>query len=252
MPPSYLSSTSRALYRVFIAPNFAPSPTTALLPILFRRFKTYKKDTARHAITDYYTLDTAIRSPYINLVQPSIDPSAPTTLARSVRLSEVLASIDRSKEYLLQVVPGSYDEFGRPDMQNLPVCKTITKMELRSQLQKRLEIERRQAMGKAVGPTTKTLEINWAIAGGDLKHRMLKLQEFLGEGRKVELTIGPKRKGRVATEKECGDLLGTVRRAVEEVGGAKETKPPEGKIGGVMLLVFEGSREARERKLRER
>src|SRR4051812_13920707 len=87
MPPYQLSSTSRALYRVFIAPHLNALPKTPFLntakpsiaspriailqPHTSIRPKSYvKKDTARHALWDHYTLDLAIShiSPYINYI----------------------------------------------------------------------------------------------------------------------------------------------------------------------------------------
>lgn len=116
---------------------------------------------------------------------------------------------------------------------------------------KALELERRAAKGLGVGKPPKNLELNWAVAPGDLAHRLKKMQEFLREGRKVEILLGPKRKGRVATEQECKDVLRKVREAVAECKGAVEKKAPSGSLGGVMTLIYEGKQVEKEKKATE-
>jgi translation initiation factor IF-3 len=85
----------------------------------------------------------------------------------------------------------------------------------------------------------KNLELNWAIAGGDLKHRLERLKEFLREGRKVEILLGPKKRGKKATEQEANAVIKAVRDAAGECKGASEVKA-EGTVGAVMTVVFEG------------
>ncbi|ORX94719.1 hypothetical protein BCR34DRAFT_219602 [Clohesyomyces aquaticus] len=250
MPPLHLSGTSRALYRVFIAPSLSPalriaankSPRTltpsslSLLPQTWIRPKVFKRDTQRHALSDTYTLDTAINSPTVNLVDLQ------GRFHAQVSLNDTLNSLDRSLYHILQVSPGKVDEFGRPGRSNPPTCKVISKMDLRQQHKLKLDIARKQARGISSGPALKNLELNWAIDENDLRHRLKKMTGFLKEGRKVEVLLGPKRRGRVATTTECQALLAKVRDAVAECKGAKESKEPDGKIGGVVTLVFEGKK----------
>lgn len=250
MHPFHLSSTSRALYRVFVVPNLHSIPSTRRAfiaspnpfprplrpfgPLTTVRTKVYKKrDTARHALSDEYTLDAAIKASHVNLI------GADGVFHRDVTINEALRMYDRVQYHLVLVSPGVVDEFGVSDANNPPVCKIVSKMELRSQHQKKLDIERRKTKGGS-GPSQKSLELNWAIAPGDLKHRLTKIQQFLSEGRKVEVLLAPKRRGRVATDKECNEVLKSVRDAVDEIRGAGEVKEPDGKIGGLMTLIFEG------------
>lgn len=140
---------------------------------------------------------------------------------------------------------GKTDEFGRHYPDSLPVCKIVSKIELRAQHEKKLELERRQAKGVGAGPAVKNLELNWAIGSGDLKHRLLKLKEFLIEGRKVEVILESKskKKARKATIEECTALLQTLRDEVANIKGSSELKTPEdvvGVLGGNMTLVFQG------------
>ncbi|KAH7380532.1 hypothetical protein DE146DRAFT_671775 [Phaeosphaeria sp. MPI-PUGE-AT-0046c] len=255
MPPTHLASTSRALYRTFVAPSlslrshqspngilplFTPAfaPTARLSPHgqSIIRTKTYKKDTTRHAITDHYTIDRAVSTPYINLVDED------GTYHPSVPLSDALAQINRTTHYLVQMSPGKVDEFGNADPNDVPVCRVMTKMALREQHERKLELARRQAKGLGAGPAMKNLELNWAIAAGDLKHRLGRLRQFLEEGRKVEVMLGPKKKGRAATEDEVASVMRQIDEVVQEVKGSKEVKR-EGTMGGVLMVTYEGRKD---------
>jgi len=249
MPPTHLSSTSRALYRVFVLPSlrtpttiplcYAPAFTrpypSQYLPVTSShtsiRTKSYTRDTQRHALTDHYVLDTAIEADRINYVDHD------GKYYPDIVLREALDETDRTKYYLVQVAPGLVDAFGNADPDNLPTCRVVSKMELRMQHTRKMDIERRQARG----PVVKNLELNWAIAGGDLKHRLGRLQDFLRQGRKVEVLLGPKKRGRTATEEEASGVLRAVRDAVAECKGAAEVKE-EGTTGGVLTLVFQGKK----------
>ncbi|KAF1849550.1 uncharacterized protein K460DRAFT_404764 [Cucurbitaria berberidis CBS 394.84] len=252
MPPTHISGTSRALYRVFVAPNlratssipilyapaFAPShhsrsQTPSLISRTCIRTKKYTKDTRRHALSDYFVIDRAIEADNINLVDKD------GTFHNSVPLSEALSSFNKVTHHLVQMSAGKVDNLGRIDSLNIPTCRVISKMELRAQHQRKLDILRRQAKNQSTGPASKSLELNWAIAGGDLKHRLERLKEFLREGRKVDIMLGPKKKGRKATEEEAKGVIKAVRDAVVECKGAGEVKS-EGQVGGVMTIVFEG------------
>ncbi|KAF2733947.1 hypothetical protein EJ04DRAFT_403580, partial [Polyplosphaeria fusca] len=227
---------SHALYRVFIAPTQRPTlpkptplpllPTTPIRPRVWN-----SKNTRRHAISDHYTLDAAIDHPYINLVD------ATGTFQPAIAITRALSSYNRTSHHLVLVSPGTPGAIG-PDA--LPICKIVSKIEIRAQVEKKRDAERRKARGAGTGPSPKTLELNWAIGGNDLKHRLVKLQDFLREGRKVEVLMRAKRRGKVATGEECAGVLRAVREAVGECKGAGEVKEQDGVVGGVMTLVFEG------------
>jgi len=257
MPPTHISGTSRALYRVFIAPNlrnttsipllyapaFAPtsSPTSlsSSTPSLTSRTSTrgikYTKDTRRHAISDYYVIDQAIEADIINLVDEE------GVFHNNVPLDEALTSFNKVTHHLVQMTPGKYDEDGNLDPNSLPTCRVISKIDLRAQHQKKLETLRRQAKGQGTGPATKSLELNWAIAAGDLKHRLVAMKKFLKEGRKVEVTLGPKKHGRKATEQEANAVFKAIENAVADCKGSRETKR-EGEVGGIMTVMYEGKK----------
>ena len=244
----HLSSTSRALYRVFVAPNLPPyypvlfraslhSPqATPLLPQIHKRTLYYrKKPVQRHALTDYYTFDNAIEASHVNLVDED------GVFHTNVPILNALRKYNRVTHHLLLVDPGTVDEFGVSDPDDLPTCKVTSKIDLRNQFQKKVDLKQREESGKlGTGGDGKKLELNWAIAGGDLTHRLAKLQDFLREGRKVDVTLGPKRRGKEATKDEADAVLKAVRDAVLDCKGASETKDPDGVVGGVMTLFFEG------------
>ncbi|RMZ70424.1 translation initiation factor IF3 [Pyrenophora seminiperda CCB06] len=256
MPPSHISGTSRALYRVFIAPTlrsatsvpllyapaFAPSPSAPtslaaspsnLTPRTCIRTIKYTK-TTRHALSDHYVMDTAIESYYINLVTETGE------FHLEVPLDDALASFDRATHHLVEVSPGKVDEFGRPDPAHPPTCKIISKINLRAQHQVKLELMRKQEKGDAL----KIVEINWAIAQGDMGHRLEKIRKFLKQGKKVEVTLkaeGRKGSNKKATPEEAGAVLRAVRDVVAECKSTSEMKS-EGEVGGLMTLVFKGKK----------
>ncbi|OAL49053.1 hypothetical protein IQ07DRAFT_69726 [Pyrenochaeta sp. DS3sAY3a] len=251
MPPKHLSSTSQALYRVFIAPN--PRPTTSIpkfyvpalttynassrspgiLPHTSIRTKAYTKDTRRHAISDMFTVDSAIKADRINVVDQH------GVFHRDVSLNEAFDSMDRLTYHLQQLTPGTVDEYGRANPDDLPTCRIVSKIDLRAKHRRKLDIERQQAKGQGTGPAPKSIELNWAIAEGDLKHRLDKLKEFLKEGRKVEIMLGQKKKGKKATEEEANRVMEKVMDAVGECKGAGKVKET-GTVGAVFTVVFEG------------
>jgi translation initiation factor IF-3 len=243
----YLTSTSRALYHVFIAPAVTASRphvlnsrcliprTVPIFPTIVTRTLKYKRQVKRHALSDYFTYDEAIKFPFINLVDQE------GTFVEGIRLKEALKSFNRGTHHLLLATPGKPSESGDHSADTLPVCKIIAKSELRLMHDKKVEIARKRERGiTGTGIKPKTIELNWAIAEGDLKHRLEKLKEFLNAGRKLEVYLGPKKGSRKATEKECRLLVKAVRHAVYECQGARETKDVEGQLGGLMTLCFEG------------
>jgi len=103
------------------------------------------------------------------------------------------------------------------------------------------EAEKARTKGtKNPGATIKTIELNWAIDGNDLGHRLNRVKEFLGRGNKVEVVLAAKRKGRKATLEEAQSLLQKIKEAIGEVEGARETRAMEGKILQQATIYAEG------------
>ncbi|PVI04728.1 hypothetical protein DM02DRAFT_611340 [Periconia macrospinosa] len=241
----HLSGTSRALYRVFIAPTLTPPgrfrlqhpfllPQAARLLPQTAPFSTQQRaDDDISAAAEAFRRDHGLQSDVVVFVD-----SNGITHTASIRTA--LSSFDNNTHYLsvLQKVRFDQNKKALP-----PYCKVLSKSTRTYQLEMKLAQQRREReKKKAAGPAPKKLEFNWAIEAGDLKHRLNRLREFLEDGKHVEVLIGPKRKGRKATEQECASLLKSMKEAVGEVDGAKESKPADGSVGGVMTHFFEGKK----------
>lgn len=177
-------------------------------------------------------MDSAIQAENINLVDQHGE------FHKSVPLNEALTNFDRTTHCLVEVNPGKVDELGRPDPENPPTCRVMSKMELRDQHERKLDLMRQQQQ-QSKGRSAKMLELNWAIALGDLKHRLENMKRFLKQGKKVEVVLGPKKGGRKATPEEAEEVVKAIRDAAAECNGTVETKK-EGEVGALMTLFFHG------------
>lgn len=143
-------------------------------------------------------------------------------------LSTLLRAIDRTTQHLRKV--GETDE-------GIPVVKLVTNDELREESRNRNKVVVKQKKGE---DSSKQVELNWAITENDLGYRLKRIEQFLKEGRRVEVLIAPKKGGRRATKDEIDELLATMRATIAEVeGGSEEWKKMEGKIGGQVTLFFQ-------------
>ena len=124
--------------------------------------------------------------------------------------------------------------------EQIPVCKIVSKKEAHQQQERRKNEAKEKRKASAVTSSVKTLELNWAIDPNDLAHRLDRIQEFLSEGRKVEIILAAKKKGRKANAEECEGVLQKIRTVVKGIDGAKEERPMEGKLGGFSTLSFAG------------
>ncbi|KAL9113327.1 MAG: hypothetical protein Q9187_007638 [Circinaria calcarea] len=152
-----------------------------------------------------------------------VDDNGSLKPAESLR--SVLSSFDRQKYYLVQVSP--------PDSEDMPVCKILDKIKVR-------EAERAKSKpAKDISNTTKQLELGWAIDANDLGHRMKKMKEFLEQGRRVEIIIATKKKGRKVTMDEAALLVKRIKERIAQVKGAKEWKEMQGVPGGMVTMFVE-------------
>ncbi|PQE25142.1 Translation initiation factor 3 N-terminal protein [Rutstroemia sp. NJR-2017a BVV2] len=140
--------------------------------------------------------------------------------------ASILESIDLKTHMLQTVVEG---EPGIP-----PICKIINKKEAHAA--KRAA----KKAGKNPGAIIKTVELNWAIDGNDLGHRLNRVKEFLEKGNKVEVVLAGKKKGRKATPEEAEALIKRIKDAVDAVEGSREIKPMEGNMLATATLFYEG------------
>jgi len=149
-----------------------------------------------------------------------------------VPLDTVLRNLDRATEHLVQLLPSN------ASTGKLATCRIFTKAWLR-ETQRAKDKATKEAKKKRVA--NKILEVNWAIADGDLGNKIAQLGSFLKEGRRVEVLLARKKRARVATGEECEKVLKKIREGIKAVPGAKEEKS-EGKMGEKMTLVFESKK----------
>jgi len=230
MRPTTYTATSRALYRVFICPSLpskSTGPTANILArptarrSIYKYAKPVKATPAADRLADPdHPVDEAIASPYIHFID------ANGTINRHRSLSKVLTTFDRSTLRLRQVALDPDD--------TLPICKLTTIDAIRA------ELRAKEKPKRGLADSTKQVELNWAADPNDVEHRVRKLQEFLREGRRVEVLLAPKPKkqGRRASPEEIVELLRTLRDAVREVEGAEEWKEMDGVVGTQCVLYL--------------
>lgn len=169
--------------------------------------------------------DLEIRSKYIDFIDREGGFNA------HVWRDDVLRMLDPRTEHLVQV------DFPDPDdPRAIPKCKIVTKAYMRETERAKKEIAKERSKVERSG---KIVELNWAIAPGDLDMKLNKASSFLEEGRKVDIIIAPKKRKRVATKEEMDELLKKMWESVESVEGVTQIAPTEGKMGGTMTYFFE-------------
>lgn len=170
------------------------------------------------------TLDERIGTLHAQLV----DSDAKIHPPESMRV--LLSQIDRSVEHLRKVADG-------PD--GVPVVKVVT----RESLVQLVKSKEAVAKKKDVAELAKQVELNWAVSENDLGYRLKQIAQFLGEGKRVEVMIAPKKRGRRASPEECLGLMGRIKETVEGVEGAGEWKEMQGTLGKVVELYYKGREE---------
>ncbi|KAL6897520.1 hypothetical protein GGI43DRAFT_95913 [Trichoderma evansii] len=116
------------------------------------------------------------------------------------------------------------------------VCKIVNK---RDEYERLKQLKEKKKTAVAAKAKTKEMELTWAIGGHDLATKLRQMGGFLNKGMKVELMIGKKKGGRAVEMDEAKDVLKKVKEEIE-AAGARETKKPEGQVGGTMRLYLEG------------
>ncbi|QDS76119.1 hypothetical protein FKW77_006747 [Venturia effusa] len=169
--------------------------------------------------------DTEIRSKYIDFIDREGQFKA------HVWRDDVLRLLDPRTEHLVQVDPPDPE-----DPQSVPKCKIITKAYMRESERVREELAKERSK---IERSSKTVELNWAIAPADLELKLNKAKSFLEEGRKVEITIASKKRKRKATKNEMDELLKKMMESIESIDSVTQIAPVEGKVGGTMTYFFE-------------
>ena len=159
-----------------------------------------------------------------------------TQLPRPQTRYDVLNRLDRNTYRLVQFPA----QEGEGERGFIPVCKIVNKKEIYAHQKKKKEETKEKKRVENAAKSVKTLELNWAIDPNDLGHRLDRVQEFLTEGRKVEIVLANKKRGKKAGPDECEEVVQKIRKTVDTVSGAKEVRIMEGKLGGFATLLFQG------------
>jgi len=174
----------------------------------------------------------------IYLVDPEtgkleVDPK--TEASKPVTRYDVMKNLDTKLYRLVQLSPDD-----DPEHWDKPICKIVSKKSVYESEQRKKAQQKEAKAIKSKEQSLKTLELNWAIDPNDLGHRLDKVKEFLAEGRKVEIVLASKKRGRKASAQECKDVLDKIKTAAGKVQGAVEAKPFEGKMAGFGTVVLQG------------
>lgn len=124
---------------------------------------------------------------------------------------DILHRMDRQTHFLVEVAPATGENFA--------VCRIMSRQQV---------VENEKAMlnkPKTKTLQTKQLEFNWAIGQNDLQHKLGRMKLFLEEGRRVEVIVAKKRKGRDATPEEKTKLLAAIKAFADDLEGVREWKP---------------------------
>lgn len=244
MATHHCGGTAQTLYRVFVLPNFSKSPLLGRQshlpqptgPRSLREIRAFSTTHARQAKprpaprtpevrTEKWNEE--IKSKIVYLIDAETNNLLPETYTRF----DLLNKLNRDTHRLVQF---SEERHG------LPVCKIVSKKEEYERGRQRKQQAKERKKQGMTAKSLKTLELNWAMDQHDLAHRLNKMTEFLSEGRKVEIILASKKKGRKASPEECEDVLYKIRQTADAVNGAKEEMQMEGKLGGFATLAFSG------------
>ncbi|KAL4875366.1 translation initiation factor IF3 [Aspergillus karnatakaensis] len=213
-----LLSSTQALRQVFLGPQPVPrtqffcyAPTQPRLQVRF--------NSRGFLAQNQITTNNHIQAEYVQIV------NADNKLDPPVRLRDVLRTINRPDETLLQVSPGSYDKPA--------VCKIVSTTAVRQQALQKSKVEKAVKAAKA---SVKTIELNWAIDAHDLNHRLKQLLGFLDKGRAVEIILKRKKGKRIPTVEEIKALMDKVLQTVKDAD-AVQIEPMEGMPGKQVTLL---------------
>ncbi|KAI0157266.1 hypothetical protein GGR57DRAFT_61736 [Xylariaceae sp. FL1272] len=250
----HLLTPARALHRVFLLAlsasvttarvatkpsvnlRFPPSSqcTRFLSTTIPRQRMVMKKPkiTVRSLLDDSYVKNAAIPYTWIRLRDEetgSLSEPQLTTL--------VLSRLKKGYSLVMLSAPRPED----PKSPAEPICKIF---DVKAEQAKVHEAE---AEAKRLEKGTKTLELNWAIAPGDLGHKMKRMKEFLDKGYRVEMLLARKRGTRRATRGEAEALVEAVRESAESVTGTAEVKKAEGAVGDQLRMIWQGPKKKKEK-----
>jgi translation initiation factor IF-3 len=228
-----LHNVFRPAFRTHAGPLLQPCPVPRTQPLRSLH------QTPQLRETDGHKFDQQIKARMVYLV----DETTGKLSEQPVTRYDIMRRMDSTTHRLEQLTPDpnpaspNYQE----QLRNfIPVCRIVSKKALYAKEKelKKKKAEEKKLVGKA--NTQKTLELNWGIDPNDLSYRLNKMEKFLEEGRKVEIVLAAKKRGKKATPDECEALMRKIRDTVAKVEGSKEVSPLEGKVGAFATWMFQG------------
>ena len=113
-----------------------------------------------------------------------------------------------------------------------PVCKIMSRKDYFMGEQKR---------GKTGGAVKKPkeLELTWNVDKNDLKHRLTRAESFLADGKKVEVFLSPKRRGKPVSAEDAQAIVKEIKDRILQGTNNREYKEMEGKVGETVTMYFE-------------
>lgn len=235
MARAHVTSTAKALYRVFVLPPLTAGPPRAAIATLpltrpFSQTSIRCRAGSRPPEVRQQKWNDEINSEFVHIVEADGRLSGAPR-----RLRSVLASLDLRESRVIQLTKEG-DE--TPD--GLPICRIRNIKEFVDEERRNKARQKEQRKESKLRTEPKSLELNWAIDQNDLGHRMGKLRGFLAEGRRVEMILAAKKRGRKASMEECEALLERIRTEAESVPGTTFMGELDGKLGAFSTLKIQG------------
>ena len=171
-----------------------------------------------------YPLDEAIQSRLVHLVSP--DGAFRSNQDLSSLISRADDQTSRREEFVRQV---------HTDRDGVPVVKIVSRKELQESAQLHAKV---RSSTKAGGENLKELEFSWTIEEGDLPYRLRKIEDWLRQGKNVQVALFRKKRGNQVNENEAQKLVDSMVGAASAVGASLEGNAIEGALGGDAVLRF--------------
>lgn len=228
-------SPAQCLFRALELPTSSHVPATFVSKRHFsqceRRLAVYQiPSAARIRVPDklaIFTRDEQIRSTLVRVKQSN------GSIGREETLLSVLRRIDRRVETVLQL--------SKPGASTATIVEVAKIADLKQRVRDQEdEARRKQLAHKEQKP--KQLELNWAISEHDLEMKLKQMEQFVSEGKKVEILLAGKKRARRATAEEAETALRKIRERLVEID-AKEVAPMEGVLGKQAILMVKSKKE---------
>ncbi|KAL2107055.1 hypothetical protein VUR80DRAFT_5775 [Thermomyces stellatus] len=230
-PPALLSPTNFASALVRTRAPAVPAHSTRSRPFAtttthYRKkqkapFGSLNKAASPPTSDDPIPANPHIDAPAVMIAEPGrgLKGPFPTT--------KVLRSLDPTTHTLRVVAAGDG---------NVPICRIF---DLRAEAEQRAAREAKEKENERKKNKYKILEVGWGIAENDLAIKMDRMRRFLEDGCRVEVVLLKKKGAKKVDVDGCEGLVGRVRQAISEVGGAKEARPMEGEVGKQVKMFVE-------------